>query len=184
VVSYSFDGIEATIKRSDGDSLVLPEDLRFGWLQRDAIRLSMKLSKFLKETGPEPRPKYTRDQIHQMSSDETRFLINSEDGDFAEACAFHEGDKRIFDISADGLYRGIRNRNLRLVPWYEKLIARYSDALGDEVSRFRNRLVMEGVSDDGVLSLPVESFVALENLQIISKKLWELAYEVGQKDQQ
>ena len=107
-VGYSYEGREAIVERRENELLVIPEDpylkkqggtVLFSPLPTDALRLSSDLLEFLKLIGPPPAPKYTRNHIFEMSSEETRRLIEAKDGDFSEACAYHEGDQRIFDIS-------------------------------------------------------------------------------------
>jgi hypothetical protein len=155
----------------------------FGPLQFDALQLSTTLLNFLKRLGPEPPPKYSRDQIAKLSATETKRLIETKDGDFSEACAYHDGDQRIFDISADSLYRGMQNRHVRMLPWYEKLRASYALELKSKVEEIRNRFSIEGLSD-GVLILPVQDFNGLKNVQLIAAKLWELAFTLEERKQQ
>ena len=107
-------------------------------------------------------------------------LIESNDGDYSEACAYHDGDHRIFDLTSDGLYRGIANRHTRMVPWYEKVRASYALEMRARVEEMRNRFSVEGLSD-GDLLLPVENFDSTKNVRLIAAKIWELAFKLEEK---
>jgi hypothetical protein len=72
-------------------------------LQEDALQLSVELMVFLKRLGPPPAPKYTAEDIHNMTSSQMKKLINSQDGDFGEACEYHQGDGVLFVETANGL---------------------------------------------------------------------------------
>jgi len=149
-------------------------------LQRDALQLSIELLIFLKRIGPAPAPKYSRDEIFGMSTNESRRLIEVQDGDFSEASAFHNGDNRIFPITGETLYRGIAHRHKRLVPWYEKLRASYALEFKAKVVEIHNRFAVEGFSDTGLL-MEVECFDGLKNLRSIAELLWVLAYKLEEK---
>src|SRR5271167_2559657 len=99
-----------------------------------------------------------------MSSEETRKLVEAKDGDFSEACAFHEGDQRIFDMSADSMYRGMMHRHNRMVPWYERLRGSYALEIRPKVEELYNRFAVEGLSE-GDLLLPVQDFDGVKNVQ-------------------
>jgi hypothetical protein len=159
---------------------MLANERRFSSLTSDALQLSIDLLRFLNKLGTEPAPKYTRDQLARLPGSETQRLIESNDGDYSEACAYHDGDHRIFDLTSDGLYRGIANRHTRMVPWYEKVRASYALEMRARVEEMRNRFSVEGLSD-GDLLLPVENFDSTKNVRLIAAKIWELAFKLEEK---
>ncbi len=147
-------------------------------LQLEAVQLSTDLLKFVESFGQPPPPKYTNDQINNMTSDEMGRLIKANDGDFAEAYEFHKGDGRFRPASFSV---GIIMANLRrLWPWYEKVRAAYALQFKEAVERMHNRFAVEGLADDGLL-LPVDGRDGVKNIKTIASRLWELAYKVSEK---
>ena len=148
-------------------------------LQLDAGRLAHHLQVFVERLGPEPAPKYTREQIDRMSSDETMRLIESEDGDFAEACEYY-GNGQLFNVSPGTHANTIVARMTRLWPWYDKLRAGYELEFKGAVEQIRNHFATEGLGDSTLL-LPVEGRDGVKNVRAIAAKLWELAGRLGEK---
>jgi hypothetical protein len=152
----------------------------FSSLQLDAMRLAGQLHDFLQRLGPEPAPKYTREQIDRMTSAETKRLIEAEDGDFAEACEYY-GNGRLFNVTPGTHANTIVARMTRLWPWYERLRAGYELEFKSSVEQIRNRLALEALADSTLL-LPVEGRDGVKNVRAIAAKLWELAGKLGEKD--
>ena len=149
-------------------------------LQLDAIRLADQLHGFLGRLGPEPAPKYTREQIEGMSSGETRRLIEAEDGDFAEACEYY-GNGQLFHVTPGTHANTIVARMTRLWPWYDRLRAGYELEFKSPVEQISNRFALEGLADSALL-FPVEGRDGIKNVRAIAAKLWELAGKLGEKE--
>lgn len=153
-------------------------------LQKDALSLALNLLDFIKAQGEPPKPKYTREQIERMSSEDTGRLIRANDKDFDFACEYWFG-------GADGVQDGVRTEDqlakllmarFRLLdPWYEKVTAGYELEYRQEVERMRHRFALEGLSDDNLLQVPIQGKLGRENIKSIAAKLWELAYKVREK---
>jgi hypothetical protein len=149
-------------------------------LQLDAVLLAQQLHVLLARLGPEPAPKYTRKELDEMSSSEHKRLVDSEDGDFAEAYEYHYGDQHSFNVTPRQHERTIRSRMNRLWPWYDKLSAGYALECKDAVERIRNRFAFEGLADS-TLQLPVEGRDGVKNVRAIAAKLWEFAGKLEEK---
>ena len=155
----------------------------FAPLQIDALSLSMRLLDFIDAQGHRPTPKYTREQVQDMSLLQSKRLINSNDKDYDFACEFYFG-------GADGVVDGVRTasqletlmlaRYRLLDPWYEKVTAAYNLEFRDEVEKMRNRFALEGLSED-VLLVPIIGKMGRENIKAIAGKLWELSHRVREK---
>lgn len=147
-------------------------------LQLDAMTLSMNLISFIEDQGPQPTPKYTLAEIHAMSSDQSRALIEGKDKDYDFSCEYHHGTLR-----GDGPYTASEiqtftmARFMLLDPWYSKIKASYELRFRTEVETMRNRFAVEGLVED-LLRVPVEGKMGRESIRAIAAKLWELAYEV------
>lgn len=150
-------------------------------VQIEAIQLSTKLLEFVKGLGNPPAPKYTREQYDKMPSSEMKKLIQAEDGDWIEACTYYgTGD---FQLSTQGYSNQIIARCNRLLPWYEKVRARYALEFQQQVENLRNRFAIEGMSDHA-LTMPVQGRDGIKTIKAIASKLWELAYTVTEKRNQ
>jgi hypothetical protein len=150
-------------------------------LQIEAIRLSSELLDFLKRIGPAPAPRYTAAQINDMSSAQTKVLIQAQDGDFFDACEYHFGHKNYFGQTAQGLENESTARVTRMYAWYQKLEAAYAlEGLKEKVERLRNRFVVEGVAADALI-VPIPYKDSEKHIRSIAAKLWELAYKAGDK---
>jgi hypothetical protein len=152
-------------------------------LQIEAIQLSAELLTFLKRLGPPPTPKYSAKDIENMPTAQMDALVRAEDGDFAEACEYYQGDGQLFIQTANSYSNKITARWKRLLPWYQKLAASYALELKDKVETMRNRFIIEGFTDE-VLLLPIEGKGGEKRVRAIAAKLWELAYRVGEKEKE
>jgi hypothetical protein len=107
-----------------------------------------------------------------------RKLIEAEDGDWFEACTYYgTGD---FQLSAQGYSNQIIARCNRLLPWYEKVRARYALDFKDQVEKLHNRFAVEGASDDTLL-IAIQGRDGIKKIKAIASKLWELAYTISEK---
>lgn len=152
-----------------------PHDLNLTPLQKDALQLSAELLKFLKRLGPAPAPKYTAEAIANMTSAQMKSLIDAEDGDFAEACEYYQGDGTLFIQTANAYSNKITAHWKRLLPWYQKVAASYALEFRDKVETMRNRFLLEGLTDEALL-MPIEGKFGEKRARNIAAKLWELAY--------
>ena len=138
-------------------------------LQLEAVQLSTDLLKFVESFGQPPPPKYTNDQINNMTSDEMGRLIKANDGDFAEAYEFHKGDGGAF---AQHHFR-----------WESSWRTSEGSGPGTKsagrlcltVQRGRRThaypFAVEGLADDGLL-LPVDGRDGVKNIKTIASRLW------------
>jgi len=161
--------------------ILSPNNLSLTPLQKDALQLSVDLLKFLKRLGPPPAPKYTGEDINNMTSAQMKKLIEAEDGDFAEACEYYQGDGTLFVHTANAYSNKITAQWKRLLPWYQKLAASYALEFKDKVETMRNRFLLEGMTGDEVLLMPVEGKYGEQRVRNLAAKLWELAYKTGEK---
>ncbi|MGA9528418.1 MAG: hypothetical protein WBS24_09900 [Terriglobales bacterium] len=150
-------------------------------LQIEAVQLSAQLLEFLKKIGPPPAPKYTPEEIDKMTTRETRQLIDSNDGDFLEACEYYRPGGIAFTEQQSANQQAAYMT--RMLPWYQKLAAAYNlEKLGDKVETIRNRFLVEGITDnDNMLLMPIEGRYGPARIQNISAKLWELAGKMARK---
>jgi hypothetical protein len=116
-VKYSFDGIEATVVRQDGEFLMLPEDPHlksqtdmFSPLQIEAFQLAKDLREFFIGLGPRP-------------------VI----------------DKNLVDGTAVGNVKGMEELHPREMPWINALTHGYQLRFKERVSRMRDQLGEKGV---------------------------------------
>ena len=200
-VTYSYETPNRwTIERQEATYLFLPPDPEvsrlesviaatgegtheigpFTPLQNDALQLSVELLKFLKRLGPPPAPKYAAEDIDKMTSAQMKKLIEAEDGDFAEACEYYQGDGTLFIQTANAYSNKITAQWKRLLPWYQKVAASYALEFKDKVENMRNRLLLEGLTDE-ILLMPIEGKYGEKRVRNIAAKLWELAYKTGEK---
>jgi hypothetical protein len=149
-------------------------------LQRDAISLSFALLDFLKQVGPPPPPKYTRDELDNMPSTVMRRLIDAQDGDFLEAMAFHHGDDRVFGVTGEGVYNNVATRLTRLLPWYQKVKHQYELEFADKMKRISNRIGAEGITK-GELLTDIGWWDSLDGIHSKASVLWNTAYELAER---
>ena len=115
-----------------------------------------------------------------MPSSEMKKLIQAEDGDSIEACTYYgTGD---FQLSTQGYSNQIIARCNRLLPWYEKVRARYALEFQQQVENLRNRFAIEGMSDRAYDASAGQR--CIKTIKAIASKLWELAYTVTEKRNQ
>jgi len=159
-----------------------PVNLPVDQLQFDAISLSMKLLEFIEAQGEPPTPKYSKEQIHRMPTEEMRSLIIAKDKDFDFSCEYHFGGnlEEGAPQTADELQKQIMARFTLLDPWYETVRAKYELEYRTEVERMANRFAVEQLSDE-ILRVPVEGRMSREYIRAIAAKLWEMAYKVREK---
>ena len=148
-------------------------------LQIEAIQLSSKLLGFIKDLGDPPLPKYTREQIDNMGTKEMKRLIDSRDGDFLEACEYYSPDKLHF--TREMLDAQLSSHFTRLLPWYEKVRARYAIEFAGNVETLRNKYAIEEISD-GTLSINIAGVDAVLNIRAIASRLWEMAFTLKEKE--
>jgi len=108
-------------------------------------------------------------------------LIDAEDGDFAEACEYYQGDGALFIQTANPYSNKITAQWKRLLPWYQKVAASYALEFAERVEKMRYRFTLEGMGD-GVFFLPIQGRDGERHIRAIAAKLWELAYKSGEKD--
>jgi hypothetical protein len=147
-------------------------------LQTEAIQLSTKLLEFVKELGEPPPPKYTREQFDNMHSGEMKKLCNAHDGDWLEAVEYYGNGQ--FLLTQQGYSSEIVARCNRLLPWYEKVKARYALEFKEKVETLSYRFAVEAVSD-GKLLVPIQGRDGIKNIRAVASKLWELSYTVAEK---
>jgi hypothetical protein len=153
-------------------------ELPISALHADAMRLSIRLLQFLDELGEPPAPKYTPQQIDEMSSTEMRRLIDRNDGDFIEACEYYKPGK--LQLTREGLNSQIIAHCTRLFPWYEKVRARYALEYKAQVEQLRDRFTLYGILDDDTLVSPVQGKDGVNTIRAIARKLWEMAYKLSE----
>lgn len=151
-------------------------------LQQEALLLSMRLLSFIEAQGPPPTPKYTREQIQNISLQESKRLINANDKDFDFASEYYFGGNVAAGgpQTADQLHSLMMARFMLLDPWYEKVRAAYELEFRNDVAKMYNRFVLEGLTDE-ILNVPIQGKMGRENVRAIASKLWELAYKVREK---
>lgn len=159
---------------------VASEKERRTQLSSDAVEVSKELLELIKRLGPAPPPKYTREELGRMTTAQEKKLIDAQDGDYAEATAFHYGDDRCFRQTQEGVYNNIMARELRLVPFYRKLEASYALEFEQRVRELNWRFIIEGIFDDALM-LPVQGMKGAEHIQQIASKLRELAFQLEAK---
>lgn len=165
-------------------------DDMFKPLQMDALNLSIELLDFVKGLGPEPTPKYSVEEINSMPESKSRALIHSDDSDYRESCEYHFGEANArnggpFLKTADQLHASLMAHYRLLNPWYEGVASKYALDFREKVERIRTRFIVEGINDDDdVLLQPIIGRKGPETMRTISAKIWELAYKVGERNQQ
>lgn len=152
---------------------------RFTPLQWEAVQLADDLLRFLLELGPPPAPKYTEEEIRRMPEAQSRKLVESNDGEYAEACEYHFG-KGTMRLSQEGLYQQLTAHNRRLWPWYDKVADAYDERFKGKVESMKRRLTVEGMAADSLL-VTIGGPHGAANIRAIAAKLWELAYGLKEK---
>jgi hypothetical protein len=146
-------------------------------LQKDALKLSIELLDFVKQIGPVPAPKYTAEDIANMTASQMKPLMQDED--FLEALQYYQPNEVAFTRTQSE--KQLTAYGKRIYPWYQKLEATYAlEGFNDKVEKLRNRFLLEGITDD-VLLMPIEGKYGVERVRNIASKLWELAYKTGEK---
>jgi len=152
----------------------------FSALQWDALQLADDLAEFLKELGPAPAPKYSYEEIQRMPLAESRRLIEENDGDYAEACEYHNG-KGSMRLTQEGLYKQLASHNLRMWPWYDKVQASYEERFAPKVQSVQRQFVIATIPADA-LGVAIGGPDGTKNIRAIASKLWELAYKLKEKE--
>jgi hypothetical protein len=68
-----------------------------------------------------------------------------------------------------------------MLTWYRKLEAAYAlEGLKGKAEGLRNRFVVEGVEADALIA-PIPYKDSEKHIRSIAAKLWELAFEIGEK---
>jgi hypothetical protein len=153
-------------------------ELPLSSLQGEVIKLSVELLDFLKRIGPPPTPKYSSQEIDNMTSAQMKTLILANDGDFLEACEYYRPGGIAFSPSQ--LESQLASHMKRLLPWYQKVAASYVLELKNKVETMSNRLAIEGVADSIFLA-SVEGRDGEKTIRAMAAKLWELAFKLGEK---
>jgi|ERR1700722_7606484 len=153
-------------------------DLPLTPLQIDAMRLSLELLDFVRRMGTPPAPKYTAEQIDNMTSARMKELINANDGDFFEACEYHRAGKLAFNPAQ--METQLTARWTRLLPFYQKVESSFALEFKSKVETLHHRFTIEGMPDE-TLRLPVVGGRGIEDIHAISAKLWELAFKVVER---
>lgn len=152
----------------------------FSGIQWEALQLANDLTDFLKELGAPPAPKYSYEEIQRMPLAESRRLIEENDGDFAEACEYHNG-KGSMRLTEEGLYKQLVSHNLRMWPWYDKVQASYEERFAPRVQSVQRQFVIAGIPA-GALGLAIDGPDGTKNIRATASKLWELSYKLKEKE--
>jgi hypothetical protein len=80
-------------------------------------------------------------------------LIQANDGDFLEACEYYRQGSITF--SPTQLESQVTRHMKRLLPWYQKVAAKYALEMKGKVETMRNRFAVEGMADSTLL-LPAD----------------------------
>jgi hypothetical protein len=117
--------------------------------------------------------------IEGMSLAESKWLIETADGDYEDSMYFYYGDTHSHprSASADAVARAI---TVRMVPFYEKVRAGFELEFAEKVKQLSNRLTLDGMADDR-LALPIDGRRSVANIKTIAAALWEVAYELAER---
>jgi hypothetical protein len=181
-VTYSYgSGADQLLEGDEDDLFVLPANSvlqSLTPLQQRLLKLSADISKFLRELGPAPDPTYTKEKMNSLSSAEVKRLVETQDGDYAEASAFYADDDRLFIHPEQNVYSNIFRNCKRLYPWYERLRAEFAHQFRLTLEYQHRELLRAGIADVTLLT-QVEGCKGVERARSIASRLWQSAFEAA-----